>query len=82
LDDVLDETNYVSEENSSNAQRMNKFRKSDPGDMTSIKFENETADMQGSRTVKQNRTIRDDNCTFLWIYWHLNSEPLGASDLK
>jgi hypothetical protein len=47
LEYILDKTNYASDGNSSNAYKMKKFENSDHGDMTSLEFELQMADIKG-----------------------------------
>lgn len=54
LEDILDKTNYVSEENSGNSGR---------GDMISLESEFEMTDIRGSRSVVQNPATPDENLT-------------------
>jgi ATP-dependent RNA helicase DHX57 len=68
LEDILDKTNYVIEENSPSARRMKKSGNSGPGDMTSLESELELADIQGSTTVIQSPAIRDENLTINQLY--------------
>lgn len=69
LEDILDKTNYVLEENSLNARKMKKSGTSVPGDMTSLECELETADIQGSAAVIKNAAIQDENLSITQLYY-------------
>jgi hypothetical protein len=49
---------------------MKKFENSDHGDMTSLEFELQMADIKGWKTFIQNPAILDDNLTTDQFYCH------------
>jgi ATP-dependent RNA helicase DHX57 len=67
LEDILDKTDYVIEENSLNTRKMKKF--GGPGDTASLECELAVADIQASRTVIQNPAIRDEDLTISQLYY-------------
>ncbi|GFG32216.1 hypothetical protein Cfor_02033 [Coptotermes formosanus] len=68
LEDILDKTNYVLEENSVNARKMKKSGASVPGEMMSLECELETADIQGSAAVIKNAATRDENLSITQLH--------------
>jgi ATP-dependent RNA helicase DHX57 len=66
LEDILDKTDYVVEENSLNTRKVKKF--GGPGDTTSLECELAVADIQASRTGIQNPAIRDEDLTISQLY--------------
>lgn len=69
LEDILDKTDYVLEENSVNARKMKKSGTSFPGDMTSLECELETADIQGAAAVIKNSATQDENLNVTQLYY-------------
>jgi ATP-dependent RNA helicase DHX57 len=69
LEDILDKTNYVIEENSSSARKMKKSGNSGPGDITSLECELEVADIQGSANIIKNPATRDENLTITQLFY-------------
>lgn len=74
LEDILDKTNYVLEENSLNARKMKKSGTLVPGDITSLECELEMADIQESTAVIKNAATRDENLTASQLYYRYKSK--------
>jgi subtilase family serine protease len=69
LEDILDMTDYVLEENSVNARKMKKSGTSVLGDMTSLECELEIADIQGVAAVIKNAATKDENLSITQLYY-------------
>jgi len=69
LEDILDMTDYVLEEDSVNARKMKKSGTSILGDMTSLECELETADIQGAAAVIKNAATKDENLSITQLYY-------------
>jgi ATP-dependent RNA helicase DHX57 len=59
LEDILDKTNYVSEENSGNSGR---------GDMISVEHEFEMSDIRAATSLIQDPATPDENLTVSQLY--------------
>lgn len=69
LEDILDMTDYVLEENSVNARKMKKSGTSVLGDMTSLEYELETPDIQRAAAVIKNAATKDENLSITQLYY-------------
>lgn len=74
LEDILDMTDYVLEEDSVNARKMKKSGMFILGDMTSLECELETSDIQGAAAVIKNAATKDENLSITQLYYRYKGE--------